>query len=213
MELSDWWPLFSVVIRTQRLELRLPNEDELPSLAAVAAAGIHGPDERPFLTPWEETTPEERGRRVLRSHWGALGRWSVDHWALGLAMFVDGSIVGEVTLRARDFPVTREVATSSWLGVAHQGRGLGTEARLGVLTLAFDHLNAAYAVSEAFLDNHASLGVSRKLGYQPDGISRDVRDGEVVVSQRLRLTRQRWEQVDRSPVSVTGVPHEFFGAV
>ena len=42
-------------------------------------------------------------------------------------------------------------------------------------------------------DNASSLGVSRKLGYQPDGIRRDVLHGRAVVSQRLRLTRREWE--------------------
>jgi hypothetical protein len=66
-----------------------------------------------------------------------------------------------VTLRARDFPVVREVTTSSWLATGHQGQGYGTEARTGLLTLAFDHLGARAARTEVFQDNDASQGVSR----------------------------------------------------
>ncbi len=57
-------------------------------------------------------------------------------------------------------------------------------------SLAFDHLGADAALTEVFQDNHSSQGVSRKLGYEPDGISRDARGGEVVISDRLRLARQ-----------------------
>lgn len=99
-----------------------------------------------------------------------------------------------ITLRARDFPVVREVTTSSWLGIAHQSQGYGTEARAAVLTLAFDHLGATDATTEVFPDNQKSQGVSRKLGYLPDGISRDRRDDEVLVSDRLRLTADRFRR-------------------
>ncbi|MGZ6798081.1 MAG: GNAT family N-acetyltransferase, partial [Nocardioidaceae bacterium] len=73
----------------------------------------------------------------------------------------------------------------------HHGQGIGTEARTGLLTLAFDHLSAEAALTEVFRDNHASQAVSRKLGCQADGRSRDARGTEVLVSDRLRLTRDR----------------------
>ena len=110
-----------------------------------------------------------------------------------------------MTLRARDFAVVREVSTSSWLGLAHHHQGLGTEARSALLALAFDHLAAAAALTEVFQDNHASQGVSPRLGYEKDGISHDARGDEVLVSDRLRLTRQRWSAQDRLPVTVTGL--------
>lgn len=100
--------------------------------------------------------------------------------------------------------MVREVTTSSWLGLPHHGQGLGTEARTGVLALAFEHLSAEAAVTEVFQDNHASQGVSRKLGYEHDGISRDARGDEVLVSDRLRLTRSTWEELDRPRVTVFG---------
>ncbi|MGZ4444594.1 MAG: hypothetical protein ACXVXC_15635 [Nocardioidaceae bacterium] len=46
------------------------------------------------------------------------------NWRLGLGVFApDGEPLGMVTLRARDFPVVREVTTSSWLGLRHHGQG------------------------------------------------------------------------------------------
>ena len=191
--LADLWPTFGLVLSTPRLVLRLPSDTELEELARLAANGVHGPDERPFLTPWAEGTSEERALFVLREHWSQLSSWTPENWRLGLGVFLrTGQPLGVATLRARSFRVNREVTTSSWLGLPHQGKGYGTEARTAVLTLAFDHLGATDATTEVFQDNHRSQGVSRKLGYLPDGISRDRRGEEVVISDRLRLTADRW---------------------
>ncbi|MER7555711.1 GNAT family N-acetyltransferase [Nocardioides sp. NPDC126508] len=202
---TEVWPLFGLRIRTPRLELRLPTDDELARLAQVAADGVHEPGDRPFLTPWAERSPLERARHVVQGAWAGRGGWRPAAWSLNLTVFVDADPIGVVWLSATEFAERREVSTASWLGLPHHRRGFGTEARLGALTLAFDHLGAAYATSEAFPDNAASVGVSTRLGYEPDGISRDVRDGEVLVSQRLRLGRERWERNDRSGVEVSGV--------
>lgn len=204
--LADLWPTYALRIHTPRLSLRLPQEGELAALADVAACGVHAPGERPFLTPWTEGGPEERARSVLQNHWDRLASWTPSNWRLGLGVFESGTRpVGMVTLYARDFRVVRQVTTTSWLGLAHHGQGLGTEARAGVLTLAFDHLGATDAITEVFPDNHASHGVSRKLGYLPDGISKDARGEEVLVSDRLRLDAARWAEVERPVVTVEGV--------
>jgi RimJ/RimL family protein N-acetyltransferase len=213
--LADAWPTFALRIHTPRLTLRLPAEDELPTLAEVAAAGVHLPDERPFLTPWTETTPENRARIVMQGHWEDLAEWTPENWVLGLGVFLPDDVpIGMVTLAARDFRVVRGVVTRSWLGLPHHRQGLGTEARTGVLSLAFDHLGATDATSEVFQDNHASQGVSRRLGYEPDGISRDARGDEALVSDRLRLTAARWAETSHAPVEVVGVEqalHMFVG--
>ncbi|GAB3590068.1 GNAT family N-acetyltransferase [Angustibacter peucedani] len=208
--IADLWPTFGLVLTTPRLALHLPSDDELQALARLTADGVHGADERPFLTPWAEGTPAERADVVLRSHWDGLASWAPDDWRLGLGVFTreGATAIGVVTLRARDFRVRREVVTSSWLGLAHQGQGYGTEARTALLALAFDHLGATDATTEVFQDNHRSQGVSRRLGYQPDGVSRDRRGEEVLVSDRLRLTADRWRSsaADRVPVQVEGLP-------
>ncbi len=109
-----------------------------------------------------------------------------------------------VSLQGCEFPVLREVKTSSWLGPKFQGQGLGIEARSALLHLAFAELGAVAAISEVFQDNRASQRVSRKLGYRPDGISRDVLEDEVV-SDRLHLTHGDWEQNQDWSVTVVGL--------
>lgn len=203
--IADLWPFYGLKVVTPSLELRLPHEDELAELARIAGGGVHKPQERPFLTPWTEGSARDRELAILQGHWSRLGDWGVADWGLGLGVFRDGQPLGMVTLRARDFLVVREVMTSSWLGLKFHRQGVGTEARIGLLALSFDHLDAVAARTEVFQDNHASQGVSRKLGYEPDGISRDARGDEVLVSDRLRLTVSRWRSVERPKVVVEGM--------
>ncbi len=211
--LEDHWPLLHLRLTTPRLQLRLPTDDELSVLADVAAGEVHRPGERPYLTPWTDLPPAERARYVIQQHWNRRGEWTPQSWALELGVFLDQQPIGMVVLKARDFPALREVRTESWLGIDHHRRGLGTEARTALLHLAFEELGAVSAVTEVFQDNAASQGVSRKLGYRPDGISRDILDGQVVVSDRLRVDRADWQASSQTPVTVTGLRRcrSFFG--
>jgi RimJ/RimL family protein N-acetyltransferase len=213
--LADLWPTYALRLRTPRLCLRIPYDEELAELADLAARGVHRPGERPFLTPWTEGSAAERAEHVLRGHWAGLTEWQASDWSLGLGVFAaDDRPLGVVHLSARDFRVVREVSTTSWLGLEHHGRGYGTEARTALLVLSFDHHGAVDATSEVFPDNLASQGVSRRLGYRRDGISRDVRGDEVLVSDRLRLTADVWATVDHVPVAVEGLEaarHLFLG--
>ena len=65
--LAHLWPTFGLTLSTSRLVLQLPSDAQLEDLACLAAEGVHGPDERAFLTPWAEGTPQERAFRTPRA--------------------------------------------------------------------------------------------------------------------------------------------------
>jgi RimJ/RimL family protein N-acetyltransferase len=134
-----------------------------------------------------------------------LGAWSPENWSLNLTVFHAGVVVGLQGIRARDLAVTREVGTGSWLGRRHQGQGIGTEMRAAVLHLAFAGLGVEEAVSSALDHNAASLAVSRKLGYQPDGIHRRAIRGAVALDHRQRLTRAAWDRHRTVPITIEGL--------
>lgn len=203
--LNDYWPLAQLKLATKRLELRVPNDDELSELAQVAAIGVHEPGQQPFLTPWTDLPPRERALHVMQQHWSRRGTWCAEDWALEMGIFNADQPVGMVTLKARNFSVLREVKTESWLGLEFHRQGIGTEARTALLSFAFERLGAVTALTEVFQDNIGSQGVSRKLGYRPDGISRDVLAGRVVVSDRLRLDVSDWATPDPTDLAVTGL--------
>ncbi|MEV0070947.1 GNAT family protein [Amycolatopsis sp. NPDC050768] len=204
--LVDHFPLLGLRLRTPRLELRLPSPEELGALADLAAAGVHDSDVMPFVVPWTDQPPAKVALSVVQHHWRQLGSWApYDGWLLTLAVFDAGVVVGQQSIGARDLAITREVHTGSWLGRRYQGQGIGTEMRAAALHLAFAGLDADEAISAAFDHNVASQAVSRKLGYQPDGVQRRAITGRLSIEHRLRLTRAMWQQHRTVPVSMEGL--------
>ncbi len=164
----------------------------------MAYAGVHPPDEMPFLVPWTDADPRYLGRGILQHNWAQRAALTPERWTVNFLARFDGRVIGTQGLSGTDFGVTREVKSGSWLGMAHHGRGLGTEMRAAVLLFAFDHLGAQRARSDAFADNHASHGVSAKLGYRRDGTATAVRRGARTEDVRLvldaaELRRPEWE--------------------
>jgi RimJ/RimL family protein N-acetyltransferase len=189
------WPLYDLRVRTARLELHLPTEGEIASLAAIARAGIHGDDEMPFPVPWSTLPSPDFEWGFVRHHWLARGSWVPSDWVLEMGVFVDAGPVGMQAVFATSFSRLRTVRSGSWLGRASQGLGIGREMRIAMLTLAFDGLGAEVAETEAFADNAASIGVSRSVGYEENGVGRLASDGGPRDMIRFRMTRARWQEV------------------
>ena len=57
MTAPDLAPLLQLRVQTERLTLRLPDEDELAQLAVIARRGVHPPEQMPFLVPWTRPSP------------------------------------------------------------------------------------------------------------------------------------------------------------
>jgi RimJ/RimL family protein N-acetyltransferase len=202
---TDYLPIYRIRMRTERLELRLPDLDDLVALADQAAAGIHDPGFMPFLVPWTEAEPQERGRATILWQMRAIATSTPEKWALPFVAVLDGQVIGMQELCAKEFKVTREATSGSWLGLAHHGKGLGTEMRAAVLEFAFTGLGADYALSASFDGNGPSEGVSRKLGYKADGIDHQVLRDERRIDRRWRLSREDWEAHRKHEVAIEGL--------
>lgn len=146
----------------------------------------------------------DQRRLFCQGYWRALGTWSPSSWVLHLAVEVSGRPVGVQTLEGDDFPALRTVDTASWLTPSVRGRGLGVAMRTAALGFAFSTLEAVAAVSSAVPENAASLGVSRRLGYEDNGVGLvSAPGGRVVELRHLRLTAATWRSA-RHEVTVTG---------
>ncbi len=192
------WPLFDLRLATPDLELRPLTEADLPELARVLPLDVE-------LNPADFRYPgmqlaQQRGVSLAQSYWRSLGTWTPDSWAVQFGVFRQGELVGAQVLEGDDFPVLRTVDSASFLATAARGRGWGKQMRRAVLSLSFGPLEAEYAITSAWHDNAASLGVSRSLGYVDNGLERHRRESPAAPDPlvddmvHLRLSRAEWER-------------------
>ena len=197
--LDELWPLFGLRLVTERLELRTMREDDLVDVAALVPEDAE-PD--PRLPRFGFADPAVvRAAMSFQSYWSSMGDWRVEDWRVGFlarlrvggVLGPAGCVVGVSELEAQGFLVRRTVHTGSWLIEAARGQGYGKEMRAAILTLAFGGLGATVAETEALDDNHASLGVSRALGYEANGEEIHDHNGTPARMVRLRLVRESWD--------------------
>ncbi|HEV8401656.1 MAG TPA: GNAT family N-acetyltransferase [Candidatus Limnocylindrales bacterium] len=212
--LTDAWPLFGLRLRTDRLVLRLPGDGDLVRLLTLAREGIHEPGTMPFGVAWSTLPSPAFDRGFMQHHWGTRGTWSPDRWFLNLIVEWHGDAIGSQSIDAADFAAERTIHTGSWLGRAFQGRGFGKEMRAAVLGFGFDGLGARLALTEAFLDNAASNGVSRSLGYEPSGFGSLAPEGVARTTQLFRMTADGWRSRPRPALTIEGLEgcRDMFGA-
>ncbi len=201
MEIEDVWPLFGLRLQTPRLVLRPLRDEDLPGVVTAALRGVHDPRQMPFGVPWTDWEPEKMTRSIATFHWSLRSQLSPEKWGVSFAVLRDGAPIGIQEIHARNFSGRRTVDTASWITSDQQGIGLGTEMRAAVLLFAFDHLGAEWAESSAADWNQASLGVSLRLGYELNGVTRaEPRPGEAVDEVRVRVAaaafrRPPWQLV------------------
>jgi RimJ/RimL family protein N-acetyltransferase len=168
----------------------------------------------PFGMAWTTVEGAAFDRSFMQHYWRTRGAFSPEAWFLNFMVELDGRPIGAQHVAAEEFAILRTVHTGSWLGQAHQGRGFGKEMRAAVLGFAFDGLGAQVAESSAFLDNHASNGVSRALGYEENGLSSLAPQGVARVTQKFRMTAEGWRSRSRSALVIEGLDgiRDQFGA-
>jgi RimJ/RimL family protein N-acetyltransferase len=193
---NGYWPLFDLRLHIDDLELRPMTEADQELVARTLPDDL---ELDPSATTYDGEDPRvARGRVMHQGYWKGYGTWHPDAWRLRFVVLRDGTLLGAQELEGNDFPVLRTVDSASFLVAEVRGQGVGKLMRRAVLALAFGPLEATAAITSAWHDNTASLGVSRSLGYQPNGMSLERRRGpsgqdapDTMV--HLRLTREDWD--------------------
>lgn len=201
------WPLFGLRVRSARVELRYLDDELLPAVLE-AGGDVFGEGPSQFSEDWTSVPLPRRHWDHLRWAWRCRAETSPASWRLPMAVLAEGEVVGVQDLSAERFAQLRSVSTGSWLARRAQGRGIGTEMRLAVLHLAFDGLGALEAHSEAFVGNAASQGVSRALGYEPNGVARGLRGGVPDLLVRFRMDAAGFARLRREDVVIEGLGGE-----
>jgi RimJ/RimL family protein N-acetyltransferase len=203
---NDHWPLFDLEVRTPRLTLRYLDDTMTEQVVAVAKRGVHDPATMPFMVPWTDLPSPQMEQEAMRFYARTRAEVRPDGWNLQFAVIVDTAVIGACDVGASNFGALRQVTTGSWLGREFQGQGLGKELRMAALTLAFDGLDAEFALTGAWHDNEGSLGVTRSLGYVEEGRRRELRRGVPDEIVGFRMPREHWGTIRRNDIELVGVP-------
>jgi NAD(P)H-dependent FMN reductase/RimJ/RimL family protein N-acetyltransferase len=187
---SRYWPLADLRVTSASLLLRPMAEADLTTVADLLPDDVDLDPAATRYAAFDDRT--NRGVVFHQAYWQCYGTWRPESWKLNFVVLADGEIVGWQQLEGEDFLRLRTVDSASFLVPEVRGRGYGKQMRAAVLALAFGPLDAQAAITSAWHDNHASLGVSRALGYQPNGEDFQARDGSADVMAHLRMARADW---------------------
>ena len=83
----------------------------------------------------------------------------------------------------------RSATVSYWLGQAFTGRGLATESLAILSRFCFKTLGLNRLEITAAVQNHASIGVARRCGFQEEGVCREFEYLNGKFHDHLRLSR------------------------
>ena len=205
------WPLHDLRVRTPLLELRYPREAEIEVIARLST-DVHDPGLMPFRTPWSDAPSPELERNTMQFLWRCAAEVRPDDWHLPMAVVLlegkaAGDPVGVQGLVGADFPHRRTVETGSWVARPMQGRGLGAEMRAAALHLVFEGLGADRAHTGAYDDNAASLAVTAKFPYEPNGDDVIAPRGEPKRELRFVMHREAWQAIRRDDITIGGLEH------
>lgn len=199
------WPLFDLEVRTPELTLRYPDDELCVEMITLAAQGIHDPESMPFSVPWTRFESPTLEQESLRFHWGNRAETRPEKFSLALAVIVEGKVIGASEVAADSFATLRTFATGSWLGREYQGQGIGKLARRVTLALGFDGFGAEFATTGAWHDNGPSLGVTRSLGYQPQGRRRASREGVAEDLVSFDMSREHFDTIRPDGIEFVGL--------
>lgn len=194
-ELKIAYPQYRLIIKTPRLELKIPTELEILDLAKVAEEGIQIPDEPHFQDESLYNKPAEIIKlNLVESIIHNIQDWDKDNWQLPLGVFYENKPIGMQTIYAKQFPIARGFGCGYWIGLKYQGKGFGTEILKAILAFGFDGLNAREAYLGAWADNSASIHIMEKIGFIPNGEYWLERDGKATKDKRMRLPKEHWNK-------------------
>lgn len=101
---------------------------------------------------------------------------------VNFAICLDDEVIGAIGLKMREDVFRRGAEVGYWIGEAHWGNGLATEALGGITRYAFETLGLRRLSAGVFANNPSSARVLEKAGFRREGIERGAveKDGAVL---------------------------------
>jgi RimJ/RimL family protein N-acetyltransferase len=145
----------TLFLRTQRLELRPLNLDDLDDLAVMLG-------DREALSHWGEPLDRQGARQWIERN---LARYETDGYGrCAVSLLWTGELVGDCGLISTTVEGTGEVELGWIVRRSHWGKGIATEAAAAWRDFAFEAIGLERIVSMISRENTASRRVAEKLG-------------------------------------------------
>jgi ribosomal-protein-alanine N-acetyltransferase len=175
-----------------RVQLRTLTEDDYKEWFEIRSRC------RDWLVPWEPrpdgspTTPEDRASFVARC--AARERERQMGTGYGFGIFLDGRLVGEITLSSIQRGPFQNAFVGYWVDQAMAGHGLAPEATVVVLRFAFEELSLHRIEVAIVPRNRASRRVVEKLELRQEGVALRYLeiDGRWEDHVRYAVTSEEW---------------------
>lgn len=156
-------------LRSARLTLRAPTMADHPAWAALRA------ESRAFLEPWEPLWPEDdldkpAFRRRLKRYASEIREGVAYPWFVFDA--ATRELLGGITLAQVRRGVTQTGTVGYWMGEAHAGKGVMTEAVGLVAGFAFSTLRLHRLEASCLPENGRSIRLLEKVGFTREGLAR-----------------------------------------
>ena len=153
---------------------------------------------RDWLVPWEPRpagappAPEDRASFAARC--AARDRERQLGSGFGFGIFVEGRLVGEITLSSIQRGPFQNGFIGYWIDQAVAGRGLAPEAVVAVLHFAFDDLRLHRVEIAIVPRNSASRRVVDKLALRAEGVAQRFLEIDGVWEDHVRyaVTAEEW---------------------
>ncbi|MFF1877010.1 GNAT family N-acetyltransferase [Leifsonia sp. NPDC058230] len=147
------------MLHTDRLVLRPHRMSDLEPWSRIE----NDPSIRRFLH-WPV-----RNEREVRAHLKDRTRktvlWQADDF-LALAVELDGTVVGDVSMHLRTVVPESRSVEMGWLQLPeYRGKGYATEAAEMLLAFAFHTIRARWVTAIIDVDNESSMALARRLGF------------------------------------------------
>lgn len=156
-------------VRGQKVELRAPEMRDFEAWSALRGAS------REFLRPWEPTwPPNDLTRPAFRAR---IKRYGQDVRAdASYPFFIyrlgDGVLVGGLTLGQIRRGVAQTASLGYWMGEAHAGQGLMSDAVRALLPYAFATLRLRRIEAACLPENAPSIRLLERIGFTREGYAR-----------------------------------------
>jgi ribosomal-protein-alanine N-acetyltransferase len=174
------------VLRTERLELRIPKPDDFAEWARLRR------DSAAFLQPWEPAWPRDHlGHRAFRRRvrWARVEAEGARAFSFLIFTRKPLRMVGGITLSNIRRGPSQCGTLGYWVGADHAQRGYMREATEAVVGHAFDELRLTRLEAACLEENVASRALLASCGFRFEGIARSYLEVDGVVRDHMLFAR------------------------